>query len=655
MLRVADEIGRQLLIAATANRNTYKTAPSFQQLIRNRGVVYANAVDAYAGELKKWVKRSQKEITRNWRATQQDYVPDVAQAERQAHMIALQICPVDKWHEQLIEINTDYLGSIALMGAAEEYFATMAVLRAMGDEKTTTAQEIVDRLEIPVPTDFSLGPLPEDYYNAALLAVDEAFREDYWRQVPRTTRWDAEGVINRGIADGWSHQRMARELNDWTNGEYSIKRAMNVARTEAGNALNAGHVAVIDKLSQDTGVPMGVEWVSVMGRTTRVTHANVDGEQQPAAEPHFILAGYDVPWPAHHSLPARERCHCQCTVVSTFLLETLEGDNEDVRREAMRNMPVETLVNQDNLIEKQRKIAGLSVEDAQAKKLVWLEKKADWQKWQWELAEAQTQNIMGRVTDDELQHMTAQYHRAKEEMQEARWQLLKQAEKDTAKATRHLRQPQANRQALKGKMPTKAEIAKNSEAVQTTNEFRHNAEKARRWLEQVYNASETDPNKLKFRFWQLADGDRAFHRAAKMSPFTSRTLDDGVYFTQWDDPRIAVHEIGHHLEAQTPGLTKRANEFRDYRVKKAGKPDINMKEEFGGGYESWETGNEDDFAKAFNGNRNSAAYAGKKYSSGSTEIISMGLELMYQNPVGFAKRDPEWFRFIAGVLDGTIR
>ena len=37
------------------------------------------------------------------------------------------------------------------------------------------------------------------------------------------------------------------------------------------------------------------------------------------------------------------------------------------------------------------------------------------------------------------------------------------------------------------------------------------------------------------------------------------------------------------------------------------------------------------------------------------EILSMGVELLYADPVGFAERDPEYFKFILGLLDGSIR
>ncbi|MGA4923547.1 hypothetical protein, partial [Bacillus subtilis] len=71
---------------------------------------------------------------------------------------------------------------------------------------------------------------------------------------------------------------------------------------------------------------------------------------------------------------------------------------------------------------------------------------------------------------------------------------------------------------------------------------------------------------------------------------------------------------------------------------------------FGGGYSDNEMGRKDDFEKAF-GNKNSAYYAGKEYSHNASEVLTMGVQLLYNDPSGFAKRDPEYCAFVVGVLD----
>ena len=60
----------------------------------------------------------------------------------------------------------------------------------------------------------------------------------------------------------------------------------------------------------------------------------------------------------------------------------------------------------------------------------------------------------------------------------------------------------------------------------------------------------------------------------------------------------------------------------------------------------------DNFDAAFG---SSGHYVGKDYGAGSTEIISMGLEKLYNDPAGFARQDPEYCAFIIGALNGSLR
>jgi hypothetical protein len=119
-----------------------------------------------------------------------------------------------------------------------------------------------------------------------------------------------------------------------------------------------------------------------------------------------------------------------------------------------------------------------------------------------------------------------------------------------------------------------------------------------------------------------------------------------------DEPRVAVHELGHHIENTVPGVREAAQVFLAHRLEQAGKPDVRLKEQFPDSrYREDEIGNEDGFTKAFG---SSASYVGKRYESGDTEIVSMGLEYLYHSPYRLAEDDPEFFKFIVGVLRGHI-
>ena len=125
---------------------------------------------------------------------------------------------------------------------------------------------------------------------------------------------------------------------------------------------------------------------------------------------------------------------------------------------------------------------------------------------------------------------------------------------------------------------------------------------------------------------------------------------------------VFLHEYAHSVEHNSAEVTKLANDFLDKRV--AGETPTKLKAKFGNSYGDHELGRKDDFQKAFdavNGasttgakedNERSAYYTGKASDWKSTEVISMGIELLYKNPQAFAEADPEYFDLVTGVLSG---
>lgn len=111
------------------------------------------------------------------------------------------------------------------------------------------------------------------------------------------------------------------------------------------------------------------------------------------------------------------------------------------------------------------------------------------------------------------------------------------------------------------------------------------------------------------------------------------------------DESTVAHELGHSLETNL-NVHAAAQGFLYMRVgTEAAKP-IEGKT-----FKAWEVGRDDDFGKAFGFG---ARYVGKHYKSDDTEVVSMGLEKMYNDPVRFAKQDPQYFKFMLGMLDGSF-
>lgn len=119
-------------------------------------------------------------------------------------------------------------------------------------------------------------------------------------------------------------------------------------------------------------------------------------------------------------------------------------------------------------------------------------------------------------------------------------------------------------------------------------------------------------------------------------------------------PDVVIHEIGHALENTNPGWADRAHEFRAYRV--AGEKPRKLQRLFPGyGYKAAEVGCQDDFGKVFGKGTIEAYYVGKDYGRYGTEITSMGLQELYNDPVRLATKDPEWCKFLLGMLSGDLR
>lgn len=160
--------------------------------------------------------------------------------------------------------------------------------------------------------------------------LKETFEQPYWDDIAATFQGDAEKFLKRGLRDGWSIRKIAEQMAmDLGGGKYAKTRAVNIARTESGNALNGARKAGMDKMMAELGPQMrGVmrpTWLSVLGSTTRDSHANLDGV--PAdKDGMWTLSGYRIPWPGHISLPPSERCGCQCSIVMSFGLQDREAE-----------------------------------------------------------------------------------------------------------------------------------------------------------------------------------------------------------------------------------------------------------------------------------------------------------------------------------------
>lgn len=144
-------------------------------------------------------------------------------------------------------------------------------------------------------------------------------------------------------------------------------------------------------------------------------------------------------------------------------------------------------------------------------------------------------------------------------------------------------------------------------------------------------------------FDRTEDG-RAYYKSVGKSPHAYSS----VHVSRATDTAVYVHELGHHVENHVPGAREAATAFLKRRT--GDEPLTNLRERFGSGFTADEVGRKDDWGKLFPGNESSAYYVGKHYAHGDTEVVSMGLELLYRDPKRFAQTDPEYFDLVVGIL-----
>lgn len=108
-----------------------------------------------------------------------------------------------------------------------------------------------------------------------------------------------------------------------------------------------------------------------------------------------------------------------------------------------------------------------------------------------------------------------------------------------------------------------------------------------------------------------------------------------------DDTSVAVHELGHIVEWDHPQYRKYVKRFLHDRI--GDEKPISLRE-------IHRAYGEDEIAYR---DRFKSPYIGKIYLYGdfeSSEVISMGVQYLYQDPVAFANDDPEYFDFIVSYL-----
>lgn len=247
-------------------------------------------------------------------------------------------------------------------------------------------------------------------------------------------------------------------------------------------------------------------------------------------------------------------------------------------------------------------------------------------------------SLRSKMRELKQQHKAARTDKEQTRLAKEHNAALKELQNMSAQAREHIRSA-----LLKVNGGNGARVAYAGQRGDEPSEYGHEqSQEAQRFLSGL--AAKGAGHELLTQYtWDVSEhNERPAHVAKGRAVRTN--IDDEA----WDH----VHELGHAIE-EMPHIAAAANAFLAHRC--GDEPPVSIKDAVGGTdrVRDNEMGRKDSFDKVFEPLE--AYYVGKDARKGHTEIISMGLEQMYRDPVRFAHKDPEYFRFLCSVLHGASR
>lgn len=478
-----------------------------------------------------------------------------------------------------------------------------------------------------------------------------------WSEVAKTIHNRLESTLKRGLRDGLTLKEMTAQIQGTIKGieEYQAKR---IARTETTGGMNFGGHAE----RTDLGIEHK-EWVSTIDartrgvkRSDRYDHISSNGEIVANKDP-FIVSGQKLTYPADGSLGARAGniCNCRCCAVGAW-------PNSPLKPHAPPLTPVKK---PKDWIEPTYQSATLPTSPL-PNRPVPSANASDDEFTQYAMLRGMDKEQRSQQTIDRINQVREKLAKANDTLEETRLKLVNgfQKMRDAVAKEKDLR---SKRDVELGKKKrSKAVIDKLNEQIDEAwlkvsalrdsyqSQFASNlargdkanvaiignlphkdmmqwAADAGNWL--TRNLSEKHGKTLSFQF-DVAPKDRAHYdpvtRTCRMTP------------EDWTN--LYLHEMSHAIEhygnSQTHDLCKGFLHHRGH-VEKA---------EWIGRGDIFEVGIEDELNKALG---RGGVYSGKYYPD-ATEILSMGIQKLYEDPPSFAKNDPEYFKFIVGIVRGDL-
>jgi hypothetical protein len=161
---------------------------------------------------------------------------------------------------------------------------------------------------------------------------------------------------------------------------------------------------------------------------------------------------------------------------------------------------------------------------------------------------------------------------------------------------------------------------------------------AKIYLEKIVDKDIFPPDALTIR--KLPDGGRAYQTLSK------------ICLSAEDDIQTHIHETMHFVEGKNPHIHNRCVEFLQYRTK--GESKKSLRDLTGKNYDIDEYTRPDHFFDPYCGKAYERIDVYGNVSVLSTEILSMGVERLMQNPVRFLQEDREYAIMCLNLIRGNL-
>lgn len=453
----------------------------------------------------------------------------------------------------------------------------------------------------------------------------------------KDVRWNTKAVnseIMQGILQGESIPDISKRLQHVT--EMNLTSAIRNARTSTTSAQNRGRMDSYHR-AEDMGIRLVKVWMATNDPRTREEHVELDGQEREIDEPFENSLG-KIMYPGDPDADPANVYNCRCTLVTKVLGfegQAVEEAQEDHENDYVTQInELQKKVEQEGLKEEYIMQAGQVMQDEltpvyeeKAKELAEAEEKQAKAYVEYREASNKFDEEFDKRYEDKSLRQDPEYlkkcDRLHDEMGDKyeRWRKLNTEYKIAKGEISN----EASAKILKDKLSEVRPVGASD--FNLKKHLGNSQSVVRKNIEYAYNLYPTS--------WveKSVDYGKLLPRKVSRGYYNGSTIAiSGVTTSSMNG--TAIHELGHRFEDAVPGL--KAAEAKFYARRTKGEE----AKWLGPGYDRYEVTRKDNFVHS---------YMGKDYGGNAFELVSMGFEYAYSQPLELAK-DKDMQQWILGLL-----